>query len=110
MDPDTHSVIAEWTQTERHNITTLVDRMKRDGLVTSERNSSDKRIVNVDLTDKGREALNRAMTVAEEIVSRVMLSIDEGDAALLEKSLRVLRQNTSDGLEHLAKRTQPQSG
>ncbi len=104
----TPSEVAEWTQTERHNITALVDRMRRDGLVTTERNSSDKRLVNITLTDKGREALNRAMPVAKEIVDQVMLSIDEGDAALLEKHLRTLRQNAHYGLEHVAKRSQPQ--
>jgi len=66
--------------------------------------------VNITLTDKGREVLNRAMPVAAEIVDQVMLSIDEGDAIPLENSLRVLRQNAHDGLEHLARRAQPQSG
>ncbi len=103
----TPSEIAEWTQTERHNITALIDRMKQDGLVTTERNSSDKRLVNVTLTDKGREVLSQAMPVAEEIVDRVMLSIDEGDAALLEKHLRTLRQNTHDGLGNVTKHSQP---
>ena len=56
--------------------------MRQDGLVTAERNSSNKRLVNITLTDKGRETLNRAMPVAKEIVDQVMLSIDEGDAAL----------------------------
>ena len=106
----TPSEIAEWTQTERHNITALIGRMRRDGLVAAERNSSDKRFVNVTLTDKGREALNRATPVAEEIVDQVMSSIDEGDAALLEKHLRTLRQNAHQGLEHLARGSQPQSG
>ncbi len=95
----TPSEVAEWTQTERHNITALVDRMRRDGLVTTERNSSDKRLVNITLTDKGRDVLSRAMLVAREVVDRVMLSISEDDAALLEKQLRVLRQNAYDGLE-----------
>ncbi len=106
----TPSELAEWTQTEPHNITTLINRMKQDGLVTAERNSSDKRFVNVTLTDKGREALNRATPVANEIVDRVMLSIDEGDVALLEKYLQTLRQNAHQGLEHLARGSQPQSG
>jgi len=101
----TPSEVAEWTQTERHNITALVNRMRRDGLVTTERNSSNKRLVNVTLTDKGREALNRAMPVAKEIIDQVMSSLTEGDAALLEKTLRALRQHAHDGLEHLAKRT-----
>ncbi len=85
------SEIAEWTQTERHNITALIGRMRRDGLVTAERNSSNKRLVNITLTDKGREVLMQAMPVAREIVNNVMSSITERDAALLEKRLRVLR-------------------
>ena len=104
----TPSDIAEWTFRERHNITTLIDRMKRDGLVRVERNNRDKRFVSVSLTAKGRKVLKQAMPVAREIVNRVMLSISEGDAVPLEKSLRVLRQNARDGLEHLAKCAQPQ--
>jgi len=104
----TPSEIARWTFRERHNITTLVERLKRDGLVRVERNSSDKRSVNVSLTAKGRKVLKQAMPVAGEIVNRVMLSISEDDAIPLEKSLRVLRQNAHDGLEHLAKCAQPQ--
>ena len=56
----TPSQIAEWTQTERHNITALINRMRQDGLVTAERNSRDRRLVNVTLTEKGREALSRS--------------------------------------------------
>lgn len=104
----TPSQIAEWILRERHNITTLVNRLKRDGLVSVERNNRDKRSVNVSLTTKGRKVLKQAMPVAREIVNRVMLSISEGDAIPLEKSLRVLRQNAHDGLEHLAKCAQPQ--
>ena len=96
----TPSEIAEWTQTERHNITELVNRMKREGLVTAERNNRDRRFVNITLTDKGREVLGQTMPVAREIVDQVMSSTTEGDAILLEKLLRVLRQNAQDRLEH----------
>ena len=102
------SEIAEWTKTERQNITALVGRMRQDGLVIAERNSRDKRVVNIKLTDKGREVIMQAMPVAREIVDNVMSSITERDAALLEKRLRVLRQNAHNGLEHLAKCAQPQ--
>jgi DNA-binding MarR family transcriptional regulator len=103
----TLSEIATWTHKERHNITTLVERLKRDRLVTAQRDSEDKRFVNVRLTDKGRKVVSQATPVARDIVNQVMLSISEGDAALNEKSLRVLRQNAHQGLEHLAKRSQP---
>ncbi len=104
----TPSDIAEWTFRERHNITTLIDRMKRDGLVRVERNIKDKRFVNVSLTAKGWKVLKQILPAANEIVNRVMLSTSEGDAVPLENSLRVLRQNAHDGLEHLAKCAQPQ--
>jgi len=103
----TPSELAEWTQTERHNITTVVERMKRDGLIRTERNPRDRRFVNVSLTDKGREVLMQAMPVAREIVDQVMSSISEDDAVLLEKSLSALRQSAHQGLEHVAKRSQP---
>jgi len=100
----TPSEIAKWTFRERHDITTLISRLKRDGLVRTERDGRDKRFVNVMLTAKGRKVLKQTTPVATEIVDRVMLSISEGDVVSLEDSLRVLRQNAHDGLEHLAKR------
>ena len=92
------SEIAKWTQTKRHNITTLIDRMKKEGLVTSEQNNKDKRSVNITLTENGREVLMQAMPVAREIVNQVMSSITDRDTLLLEKLLRGLRQNTYNSL------------
>ena len=89
----TPSEIAEWTQTERHNITTLIKRMEKEGLVNVERNAFDKRSVNIILTDKGREVHRKAMIVAREVVDQVMLSMTDGDFTLLEKILRNMRKN-----------------
>jgi DNA-binding MarR family transcriptional regulator len=101
------SKIAEWTGTERNNITALVSRMKQEGLVTTERNSRDKRLVNIKLTDKGREVLSQAIPVAQEVVNQVMSSITESDAALLKEKLKVLRQNAHQGLEGSANQAKP---
>jgi DNA-binding MarR family transcriptional regulator len=101
------SKIAEWTGTERNNITALVSRMKQEGLVTTERNRRDKRLVNIKLTDKGREVLSQAIPVAQEVVNQVMSSITESDAALLKEKLKVLRQNAHQGLEGSANQAKP---
>ena len=106
----TPSEIAEWTQTERHNITTLIKRMQKERLIVAERNSNNRRNVNITITDKGQKVLNQAMPVAREIIGHVMLSLGENEALLLEKVLRVLRQNAQNGLEHVAKFPQPRSG
>ena len=97
------TAIAEWTQTERHNITTLIRRMEKEGLVTIERNTVDRRNVNVTLTDKGREVHSRAMPVAREVVDQIMLSMTEDDSNLLEKVLTGMRQSAEHGLAKVTK-------
>ena len=94
--------LADWTQTEQNNITALIQRMKKEGLVEAERDSSDRRYVNVTLTDKGREVLSLVTPAGMEIADQVMSSIGEGNALQLEKLLKVLGQNVHAGLEHVA--------
>ena len=99
----TPSQIAEWTQTERHNITTLIARMKKEGLVTTQRSDTDKRNVNVFLTDKGKMVLSEAMPVARELIDQIMSSITETDASNLTQALDILRDNAYSGLESIAR-------
>lgn len=106
----TPSRIAEWTTRERHNITTLVERMRRDGLVDTERSDSDRRFINITITDKGRKILRQATPVAREIVNQMMSSISEGDAVSLEKLLWVLGQNANRSLENVNKHPQTNPG
>ena len=97
------SEIAQWTSRERHNITTLVERLERDQLVRTERNDKDRRFINVMLTDRGRSVLTETVPTAREIVNQTMLSISESDVALLEILLKTLRQNGHDGLARTLK-------
>jgi len=89
--------IAHWTQTERHTITALINRMKQEGLIEAERDGSDRRYVNVTITDKGRESLSLVMPAAREIVDQVMSSMSKVDALQLEKLMKVLRRNAHGG-------------
>ena len=98
------SDIAKWTLRERHDITTLVERLKRDGLVSTERSSKDKRYINVSLTDKGRKAISIGSPVAQDIVNQVMKSVSKDAAISLEESLKVMRQDTHDGFADLGKK------
>ena len=95
------SDIAEWTSRERHNITTLVERLERDQLVRTERSDKDRRFINVMLIDKGRSVLTETVSTAREIVNQTMLLISESDVELLDRLLKTLRQNAHDGLERV---------
>ncbi|MFC1929785.1 MarR family winged helix-turn-helix transcriptional regulator [Chloroflexota bacterium] len=99
----TQTQIAQWTQTELHNITTLVARLKKDGLVNTERSDIDKRNVNVFLTDKGRMVLNQATPVAKEFIDQIMSSFTETNALKLTQMIEILRDNAYDGLESISR-------
>jgi len=97
------SEIAEWTQTERHNITTLTRRLMKDGLVLTKHSDKDRRSTEVILTDKGRETLNRVMPVARDLIEKIMSSLTETDAEKFSQMLEVLRDNVYDGFESIIK-------
>ncbi len=99
----TPSEIANWTFRKRGDITTLVERLERDGFVVTKRNDGDRRFVKVTLTDKGRGVLPQSISVLKEIANQVMLSMTKADAVVLEKLMGVLRQNADDGLEHVSR-------
>ena len=100
----TPSAISAWTQTESHNVTTLIRRMERDGLVNSERSRGNKRIVKVMLAEKGREMLMRIMPVAREVVDQAMQSLSIDEAARLESILKTIRFGALSGLEAIHKK------
>ena len=77
----------------QHNTTTLIERLRAGGLVTTERDNRDRRYVNINITDKGRDTYSQTYPVAIGIVNQVMLSISEEDAEKLEELLCVIEQN-----------------
>jgi DNA-binding MarR family transcriptional regulator len=89
----THAELAAWTNTKRHNITTLVERMSRDGLVKTERDQKDRRVIHIMLTDKGREAFEQASPVARSVREHFMHGIGKDKALQLESLLRTMREN-----------------
>ena len=97
------SDIARWTLREKHNITTLIERMSRDGLVRTERSNRDKRFINVILTRKGKQLRNKATTIAKEIVDKVMSSFNQDEIPHCERMLMSMRQNAHDGLDTIAR-------
>ncbi|MFC1901482.1 MarR family winged helix-turn-helix transcriptional regulator [Chloroflexota bacterium] len=103
----TMTEIARLTLSEPHNITTLIKRLKRDGLIITEQNKADKRLVNVTLTNKGQRVLKHCMPAAREVISQVMSSISKRNAVLLEKQCAIMRHNVHHNLEDIYRHSQP---
>ena len=94
----TLSDLATFTNTERHNITTLVNRLKKDGLVTTRRSRQDRRSINITLTDEGINVLNKARPAARQISETLMCSMTEDDLNKSLKNLTTIYQNALEAL------------
>jgi len=88
-----HSELARWTNTKKHNITTLIERMKQQRLVTTERSQKDKRIINIIITDKGRKLYEQTNNDANKLVKRLMAGMDESTVLEFEKLLIIIKGN-----------------
>jgi DNA-binding MarR family transcriptional regulator len=89
----THTELARWTNTKKHNITALVDRMMEERYVTTERSSKDKRVVEITLTDKGRETYEKSTPSAGNIIKQLTRGIGERDIQNFEKVLKIIKSN-----------------
>jgi DNA-binding MarR family transcriptional regulator len=97
------SEIARFTQTKRNNITTLIRRMKKDGYISVNSNSSDRRGVNVVITKKGKEILAQSTRVADEVITDIMHSFTEDDLSIFTSQLYKIMNNTRSGFNNLIK-------
>ena len=97
----TPSRIADLTVREKHNITTLIRRLQRDGFIRVSRNTKDRRSFNVVITDKGRKAIKTAVPTAKKIVKEVMSTLPSTSTLAFEALLKEVRQNAWEALVKL---------
>jgi MarR family 2-MHQ and catechol resistance regulon transcriptional repressor len=76
------------------NLTTVVDNLERDGLVRRARDERDRRIQVVDLTEKGRELVSRALPVHVERITRTMAVLEPDEQRELGRLCRKLGRAT----------------
>ncbi|THF81191.1 MarR family winged helix-turn-helix transcriptional regulator [Cohnella fermenti] len=70
FEPMKPSDLLPYLETTPAAVTTLLDRMERNGLVRRDRDEQDRRIVWVRMTDLGRSEAERGLKVRSDIVTR----------------------------------------
>ncbi|MGF7048017.1 DNA-binding MarR family transcriptional regulator [Paenibacillus sp. DS2015] len=64
-------------------VTMLIDRMEKNGLLQRERDSHDRRIVWVNISDKGKQEAERGMQIRNAFLSTVLNRISSHNQQLL---------------------------
>jgi len=101
----TATEIARLTGTGPNNITMVLSRMRRKGLITTNRSRPDRRFLRVQLTDEGKAVLSGAMTAAWEFVNATMDSLTETDMTSMEKVLATIGRNVKKSDESSGRRS-----
>jgi DNA-binding MarR family transcriptional regulator len=81
--------LAEAVGLSRPGITSTVNRLVDEGLVTRERHGGDRRLLHAQLTDAGRERVRAATTTHDELVARLLALLGDDAAVVTDALARV---------------------
>jgi DNA-binding MarR family transcriptional regulator len=84
------SELAEVTQQSAGTLTGIVDRLIDDGLVARVRDADDRRVVQVALTDVGRERIERIEQARHDAMARMVYHFGLDQLCQFEELLRLL--------------------
>ena len=89
--PLTQNELSRMLLVDKSNITSLLDRMERDGLIRRNEVAGDRRSYHISLTDAGREAIDRIDPLYQEVVAGIMSAFtpeEEDELIRLTQKLR----------------------
>lgn len=79
----------------RSNVTGLVDRMERAGLVRRVDDPADRRVNMVEMTDKGHETLKQAYDIYHGRIEQALAGLDDSERRALIRLLESVREGLS---------------
>ena len=84
------SELAEMQSCVRSNITQLVDRLEREGLVRRVDDAEDRRVVRAELTAAGKERHREGTRQVKRIEREFLGALSDADRKALERALRTI--------------------
>jgi DNA-binding MarR family transcriptional regulator len=96
--PCSQTKLARHLLQSESNLSTLLERMKTDGLISRVRSERDRRVTLVALSQSGREALVRADEARARAVAKVFQILDEQREAALSETLCGLQRKLEQTL------------
>jgi len=96
------SRLSEKIRAQNSTVTGIVDRMEREGLVVRTRSATDRRVVHIQLTDKGAGLAREVKVEPIHIFREALLSLSHEDARSLLRILTKLAERVKTIVEREA--------
>lgn len=90
------SELSDRIRARNSTVTGIIDRMEREGLVLRKRSNEDRRVVNIELTDQGRQLASDIPLEPIQIFRRVLGELSDSDAATLRRILTRLARRVRE--------------
>ena len=90
--------VADWLDRNPNNISTMVDRMEKDGLVERIRDMKDRRAVRLVLTEKGNKLLDQANALGWKLMQEILSSLS---AEELQAHIKILERVRESAFKYL---------
>lgn len=91
--------IADLLESTPANVTGILDRLERDGLVTRSKSAEDRRVVHVRLTEEGHARIGAVIGVATRVLSEMFEGWTHEELAELRALLARVRLRPEDQVE-----------
>jgi len=86
--------IARWLERSTNSVSMLVDRMVKAGLLRRVRDRSDRRVVHLTISDKGKDALKPATLAGWEFIQEILSPLSHEDRRTLISLLKMINYKT----------------
>ena len=86
--------IARWLERSTNSVSMIVDRMVKAGLLRRKRDTSDRRVVHVNITSKGENALKPAAMAGWKFIWELMSPLSDEDRHTFTRLLETLKYET----------------
>jgi DNA-binding MarR family transcriptional regulator len=93
------SELSSLIRARNSTVTGIIDRMEREGWVARRRSEADRRVINIELTQKGRELASGIAIEPVQIFRRVLSELSPRDAGDLRRILNRLARRVRDLVE-----------
>jgi len=88
------SEVAQWLQRSPNSVSMIADRMVKAGLIKRARDRTDRRVVHLTISDKGKDALKPATLAGWEFIQEILSPLSYEDRRTLVSLLKKINYKT----------------
>ena len=92
------SEICKMTSLANSTMTTMLDQMEKNGLITRQRSTANRRIILVSLTEKARQYQKKYEEISEQMTQLTYTGFTEEEIQIYENMLRRIKNNLEEYL------------